>query len=144
MARTQPRASSSSGHRYKTDVPSPKGISFGKTSFHWLEVPARLAAEPSPAQAPLHPPPLQRGQLACRALSLPSQELLRGPAPAAAFCANTCFPGESEFIREMGSRGPRLPTAPGASGEARPAGRPPKLAGWAGDGEKGRPVELSF
>lgn len=79
----------------------------------------------SPAQAPLAAPAAEQ---TCLGDTLhPSQQLLgmwdsgsglapllHSPTlPLVTFCANKCFPGESEFIRETESSGPRLPTGTG-------------------------------
>lgn len=68
--------------------------------------------------------------------------LLHSPTPPLAmFYANKCFPGASEFIREMESSDPRLPTGTGLEG---PLGKPtthvgpqPALRAFGGAGEQG-------
>lgn len=80
--------------------------------------------------------------------------LLHSPTPPlATFRANECFPGESEFIREMESRIPRLPAV---TGTARPAwqadhprwssARPARLrtTGPAGGGGRQSSLELAL
>lgn len=59
--------------------------------------------------------------------AFPGGCLLHSPTPPfVIFCANKCFPGESEFIMEMESRDPQ-PAHSNRNGEGCLAGRPPRL-----------------